>query len=62
MLTASEGAICSALIKMYNEDGIIVNRWNLGRNRPVSNGHYLTGKTIVCIVSGNNDIYRIENH
>ena len=62
MLTASEGAICSALIEMYNEDGIIAEPAGI----LAVTGLYqmdidLTGKTIVCIVSGgNNDIYRIQ--
>lgn len=62
MLTASEGAICSALIEMYNEDGIIAEPAGI----LAVAGLYqmdidLTGKTVVCIVSGgNNDIYRIQ--
>ena len=62
MLTASEGAICSALIEMYNEDGIIAEPAGI----LAVTGLYqmdidLTGKTMVCIVSGgNNDIYRIQ--
>ena len=62
MLTASEGAICSALIEMYNEDGIIVEPAGI----LAVTGLYqmdidLTGKTVVCIVSGgNNDIYRTQ--
>ena len=62
MLTASEGALCSALIEMYNEDGIIAEPAGiLAVARLYKMDMDLTGKTVVCIVSGgNNDIYRIQ--
>ena len=62
MLTASEGAICSALIEMYNEDGIIAEPAGILAVAGLYQMNIdLTGKTVVCIVSGgNNDIYRIQ--
>jgi threonine dehydratase len=58
---APEGKICTAILKLYNEDAIVVEP--AGALSIVALDYYadqLRGKTVVCIVSGsNNDIDRM---
>jgi len=62
MLLAPEGLVCSTILKLYNEDAIVVEpagalsiaALELYREK-------IKGKTVVCIVSGsNNDISRMQ--
>jgi threonine dehydratase len=58
---APEGKICTTILKLYNEDAIVVEP--AGALSIVALDYYadqLRGKTVVCIVSGsNNDIDRM---
>jgi threonine dehydratase len=60
MLVVSEGEICSALLDLYQEDGIIAEP--AGALSVAALGHLgaaLRGKSVVCILSGgNNDVHR----
>ena len=57
-----EGKICSTILKLYNEEAIVVEP--AGAMSVAALDHYadqIKGKTIVCIVSGgNNDIARMQ--
>lgn len=62
MLLIPEGKICTTILKLYNEDAIVVEPAGalavaaLDQLRDT-----ITGKTVVCIVSGgNNDIERMQ--
>jgi threonine dehydratase len=61
ILLAPEGKICTAILKLYNEDAIVVEP--AGALSIVALDDYaeqIKGKTVVCIVSGsNNDIDRM---
>ncbi len=60
--TVSEGAVCSALLKVYNENALVVEP--AGALSIAALDLYtdeIKGKNVVCIVSGgNNDITRME--
>lgn len=60
--TVSEGAVCSAILKVYNENALVVEP--AGALSIAALGLYekeIKGKNVVCVVSGgNNDITRME--
>lgn len=62
MLLAPEGLVCSTILKLYNEDAIVVEP--AGALSVAALEMYkdrIKGKTVVCIVSGsNNDISRMQ--
>jgi threonine dehydratase len=62
MLLVPEGLVCSTILKLYNEDAIVVEP--AGALSVAALDLYkdhLKGKTVVCIVSGsNNDISRMQ--
>ena len=62
MITVPEGSICSTILKMYNEEAIVVEP--AGALTISALGFLkekIKGKCVVCIVSGsNNDITRTE--
>lgn len=62
MITVSEGEICSNILKLYNEEAIVVEP--AGALSVTALGHFndeIKGKTVVCVLSGNNnDITRTE--
>lgn len=62
MLLVNEGKVCSTILQLYNEEGIVVEP--AGALAIASLDQYkeqIKGKTIVCVVSGsNNDITRTE--
>lgn len=62
MLLVAEGKICSEILKLYNEDAIVVEP--AGALSIAALDQYadqIRGKTVVCIVSGsNNDIDRMQ--
>jgi threonine dehydratase len=62
MVLAPEGLVCSTILKLYNEDAIVVEP--AGALSVAALGLYreqIKGKTVVCIVSGsNNDISRMQ--
>jgi threonine dehydratase len=62
MLLASEGLVCSTILKLYNEDAIVVEPAGaLSVAALEIYKDYIKGKTVVCIVSGsNNDISRMQ--
>jgi threonine dehydratase len=57
-----EGEICSAILRIYNEDAIVIEP--AGALAPAAIKHYkeeIKGKNVVCIISGsNNDIDRMQ--
>ncbi len=62
MLTVAEGKVCTTILKLYNEDAIVVEPagalsvavLDAYRNK-------IKGKTVVCVISGgNNDIDRMQ--
>src|SRR5678810_1267251 len=57
-----EGKICSTILKLYNEDALVVEP--AGALTIAALDHFaeeIKGKTVVCIVSGsNNDIDRMQ--
>lgn len=57
-----EGKICSAILKLYNEDAIVVEPAGALSIAALDNfAEEIKGKTVVCIVSGsNNDIDRMQ--
>ena len=62
MITVDEGAICSTILQLYNEEGIVVEPAGAlsvtGLNKFKSE---VKGKNVVCVLSGNNnDITRTE--
>lgn len=62
VITINEGAICSTILKVYNENALVVEP--AGALAVAALQQYkdkIKGKTIVCVVSGgNNDITRME--
>jgi len=62
MITVNEGEICSTILQLYNEEGIVVEP--AGALSVTALNHFrdeLKGKTVVCVISGNNnDITRTE--
>ena len=62
MLLIDEGEVCTTILQLYNEEGIVVEP--SGALSIAALNHYrdkIKGKTVVCIVSGgNNDITRTE--
>ena len=61
MVKVPEGKVCSTILKLYNEEAIVVEPAGaLSIAALDSYAHLIKGKTIVCIVSGsNNDIDRM---
>lgn len=62
MLLAPEGLVCSTILKLYNEDAIVVEPAGaLSVAALEIYKEHIKGKTVVCIVSGsNNDISRMQ--
>ena len=62
MHLVNEGKVCSAILKLYNEDAIVVEP--AGALSVAALDHYkeaIKGKNVVCIISGsNNDIDRMQ--
>jgi threonine dehydratase len=62
IVTVPEGAVCTRILRLYNEDAIVVEP--AGALSIAALSHYaeeIRGKNVVCIVSGsNNDITRTE--
>jgi threonine dehydratase len=62
MITVNEGEICSNILKLYNEEAIVVEP--AGALSVTALSHFkeeIRGKTVVCVLSGNNnDITRTE--
>lgn len=60
VITVPEGKICSAILKLYNEEAIVLEP--AGALTITALDHYkeeISGKNVVCVVSGsNNDITR----
>ncbi|RFZ82273.1 threonine dehydratase [Mucilaginibacter terrenus] len=61
MLTVPEGKVCTTILKLYNEDAIVVEPAGaLSVTALDSVREQIKGKTVVCVVSGgNNDIERM---
>jgi len=57
-----EGKVCSTILKLYNEDAIVVEPAGVLSIAALDDySEFIKGKTIVCIVSGgNNDIDRMQ--
>ncbi|MEY2639794.1 MAG: threonine ammonia-lyase, partial [Bacteroidota bacterium] len=62
MLLVQEGAVCSTILNLYNEDAIVVEPAGaLAITALEQNADKIAGKTVVCVVSGsNNDIDRMQ--
>ena len=62
MLLVKEGALCSEILDLYNKDAIVVEPAGaLSLSALEQYKNEITGKNVVCIVSGsNNDITRME--
>jgi threonine dehydratase len=62
MLLVQEGAICSTILNLYNEDAIVVEPAGaLAITALEQYAEQIRDKTIVCVVSGsNNDIDRMQ--
>ncbi|MBN2667962.1 MAG: threonine ammonia-lyase IlvA [Bacteroidales bacterium] len=62
IVSVDEGKVCSTLLKLYNEDGIIVEPAGALSIAALEQfKDEIKGKRVVCIVSGsNNDITRME--
>ncbi|NNG00160.1 MAG: threonine ammonia-lyase IlvA [Desulfobacteraceae bacterium] len=62
VITVDEGEVCSTILKLYNEEGMVVEpagALTIAALRMLEND--IKGKRVVCIVSGsNNDITRME--
>ncbi len=62
MLLVPEGKICTTILKLYNEDAIVVEpagALSVAALDQVADG--IKGKKVVCIISGgNNDIERMQ--
>lgn len=58
-----EGQICEDILKMYNEDGVVLEpAGTLSISALTSYADQLAGKNVVCVISGsNNDITRMED-
>lgn len=62
VITVSEGKICELILKLYDEEAIVVEPAGaLSVAALESYKHQIKDKTVVCIISGgNNDITRME--
>lgn len=62
MLTVPEGKICTTILKLYNEDAIVVEPAGaLSVTALDSVREQIKGKNVVCVISGgNNDIERMQ--
>jgi threonine dehydratase len=62
MLLIPEGKICTTILKLYNEDAIVVEPAGALAVASLDQvADFIAGKTVVCIVSGgNNDIERMQ--
>jgi len=62
LLLVQEGKVCSTILKLYNEDAIVVEPAGALSIAALDQyEHILAGKRIVCVVSGgNNDIDRMQ--
>jgi threonine dehydratase len=62
MITVPEGKICTTILKMYNEEAIVVEPAGaLSITALETYREQIKGKNVVCVVSGsNNDITRME--
>ncbi len=62
MLLIPEGKICTTILKLYNEDAIVVEPAGALAVASLDQvAEFIAGKTVVCIVSGgNNDIERMQ--
>lgn len=62
MLLVQEGAVCSTILNLYNEDAIVVEPAGaLSITALEQYADKIAGKTVVCVVSGsNNDIDRMQ--
>ncbi|TDO23215.1 threonine ammonia-lyase IlvA [Pedobacter duraquae] len=61
MLLIPEGKICSTILKLYNEDAIVVEPAGALAVAALDQIKGIEGQTVVCIVSGgNNDIERMQ--
>jgi threonine dehydratase len=62
MITVPEGEICSTILRLYNEEAIVVEP--AGALSVTALNHFrkeISGKNVVCVLSGNNnDITRTE--
>jgi len=61
MLLIPEGKICTTILKLYNEDAIVVEPAGALAVAALDQLANIEGKTVVCLVSGgNNDIERMQ--
>lgn len=62
MLTVPEGKVCSTILKLYNEDAIVVEPAGALSIAALDElAEQIKGKKVVCVVSGsNNDIDRMQ--
>jgi len=62
MILVPEGLVCSTILKLYNEDAIVVEPAGaLSVAALELHKDHIKGKTVICIVSGsNNDISRMQ--
>ena len=62
MITVEEGKICSTILQLYNQEGLIVEPAGaLSIAALESRQHEIRGKKVICIVSGsNNDFDRMQ--
>jgi threonine dehydratase len=61
MLLIPEGKICTTILKLYNEDAIVVEPAGALAVASLDQLKDIEGKNVVCIVSGgNNDIERMQ--
>jgi threonine dehydratase len=62
MLLIPEGKICTTILKLYNEDAIVVEPAGALAVASLDQlGNSIVGKNVVCIISGgNNDIERMQ--
>jgi len=61
MLLIPEGKICTTILKLYNEDAIVVEPAGALAVAALDQLTDIGGKTVVCLVSGgNNDIERMQ--
>jgi threonine dehydratase len=62
MLTVPEGKVCTTILKLYNEDAIVVEPAGaLSVTALDACREQIKGKTVVCVISGgNNDIDRMQ--
>ncbi len=62
VVTVEEGKVCSTILKLYNEDAIVVEPAGALAIAALDDfREEIKGKTVVCVVSGgNNDITRME--